>query len=282
MLKLMLLLYLIISAPLRGAEEAPFAPAFYPFQNGIRFESVDEGMRRVKDLGYPGVGSVYPKDLVKFKAACDKEGLRVFSIYTGGTVNADGFHYEKDVTQAIAMLKGTDALVELNVQRGENPTDEQAVAFVKEIAAQAKEAGLKVVLYPHANFHIERVNHALQIAKATGLDNVGIIFNLCHFLKVQPTDNLAATLKAAKPLMWSISTCGADRDGIDWNTLIRPLDEGSFDQTALLRQLREIGFRGPVGLQCYNIKTDPQENLSRSMKAWNKHLATSRDETPAP
>jgi sugar phosphate isomerase/epimerase len=258
------------------------APAFYAFQNGMKFASVDEGVNFIKDLGYQGLGSVYPKELVKFKAACDKQGLKVFSIYAGGTVNADGFVYEKEVSEAITLLKGTDALVELNVQRGNDPNDAQAAAFVKEIASKAKEAGLKVVLYPHSAFYIERVDHALQIARATGCDNVGVAFNLCHFLKVQPTDDLSNVLELAKPLLWSVSLCGADTDGTDWTTLIRPLDEGSFDQVALLRSLREIGYKHPVGLQCFNIKIDPRQNLMRSMAAWKKHLAAARFETTQP
>lgn len=147
---------------------------------------------------------------------------------------------------------------------------------MKKIAGKAKDAGLKVVLYPHANFHIERVDHALRIARATGCDNVGVTFNLCHFLKIQPTDDLAATLAEARPLLWSFSTCGADADGKDWSTLIRPLDEGTFDQTALLRQLRGIGFQGPVGLQCFNIKIDPRKHLERSVRAWSQYLAASQ------
>lgn len=273
---LILLFCFMVPTLVRGAENAPFAPAFYPFQNGMRFGSVDEGVHLIKELGYQGVGSVYPKDLPKFKAACEKEGLKVLSIYAGGTVNADGYSYGQEVTAAIAMLKGTDVLVELNVQRGKDPNDAQAVAFVKEIAGKAKESGLKVVLYPHAGFHIERVDHALRIARATGCDNVGVTFNLCHFLKVQPADDLRATLEAAKPLLWSISLCGADAGGKDWNTLIRPLDEGDFDKALLLGYLREIGFKGPVGLQCFNIRIDPKQNLARSMEAWKKLLATQR------
>jgi len=273
---LLLMFCLLVPTLVRGEQEPPFSPGFYPFQNGMRFGSADEGVRLIKELGYQGVGSVYPKDLAEFKAACDKEGLEVFSIYAGGKVNADGFDYGKDVSDAIAMLKGTDAVVELNVQRGKNPNDGQAVAFVKEIAGKAKEAGLKVVLYPHANFHIERVDHALRIAKATGLDNVGVAFNLCHFLNVQPKDNLSEVLEEAKPLLWSVSICGADTGGTDWNALIRPLDEGTFDQAALLRSLQGIGFKGPVGLQCYNIRIDPRQNLARSMEAWKKHLTASQ------
>lgn len=265
----------------RGEDAAVSVP-FYPFQNGLRFESADEGVRLVKELGYQGVGSVSPQDLARIQAACAREGLKVFSIYTGGKVNADGFSYGGEVDQAIALLKGTDALVELNVQRGDRPSDEQAIAFVKEVAEKAKDAGLKVVIYPHAAFHIERVDHAVRIAKATGCDNVGVAFNLCHFLKVQPMDDLAATLEAAKPLLWSVSVCGADEGGSDWATLIRPLDEGTFDQAALLRKLRAVGFKGPVGLQCYNVKVDSRQHLARSMGAWKTALKASLADVALP
>jgi len=275
MIRALLLVFSLMVSPFAKADE--FAPALYPFQNGMRFPSSDEGVRVIKELGYQGIGSINPEELAKVKIACEKAGLNIFSIYTGGKVNADGFDYAKNVSEAIAMLKGTNALVELNVQRGTNPNDTQAVAFVKEIAEQAKAAGLKVVLYPHDKFHIERIDHALRIAKATGCDNVGVAFNLCHFLKCQPGDDLEASLTAAKPLLWSVSICGADADGKDWNTLIRPLDEGTFDQANLLRHLNKLAYKGPIGLQCFNIKVDPKQNLTRSWEAWKKHLAASQE-----
>lgn len=256
-----------------AAEAQTFKPGFYAFQNGMKFKTTDEGVKLIKNLGYQGVGSAYPKDLATLKTACEKEGLKIFSVYLGGKVNAENFSYDKEVDEAIELLKGTDVLLELNVQRGNNPNDTQAIAMVKEIGNKAKAAGLKVVIYPHDKFHIERVDHAFKIAKATGCDNVGVAFNLCHFLKVQPTDDLAATLVDAKPLLWSVSISGADSDGKDWNTLIRPLDEGTYDQAVLLKQLRDIGFKGAIGLQCFNIRIDPKENLTRSMQAWKKHLA---------
>lgn len=271
---LILLLFLLIPHLAPAAEKTPYAPAIYPFQNGLRFSSVEEGVQFIKPLGYHGVGSIYPNDLARYKVACDKEGLKIFSIYTGGKVNADSFTYETNAAAAIALLKGTNALVELNVQRGNNPNDAQAIAFVQDVADKAKAAGLKVVLYPHDKFYIERIDHAVKIAKATGRDNVGVAFNLCHFLKVQPTDDLAATLEAAKPLLWSVSTCGADADGKDWNTLIRPLDEGTFDQRKFLQLLQTIDYQGPIGLQCFNIKIDPKQNLTRSMEAWKKLFVT--------
>jgi len=90
--------------------------------------------------------------------------------------------------------------------------------------------------------------------------------------------NLRATLKSAGNLLWRVSICGADTDGKSWGELIQPLDRGSFDQVAFLRLLREIGFTGDVGLQCYAIRGDARENLSRSIAAWREYLAESLKE----
>ena len=264
---------LIHTISLLLAAAACAAPAIYPFGNAFGNMPAPEAAKLVKELGYQGIGSIYPNRLAAYQSACEAEGLKVYSIYVGGKVSAEGFQADKDIPAAITILKGTDALVELVVQRGANPNDEQAIALVRNVADFAKEAGLKVVLYPHAGFHIERLDHALKIAKATGRDNVGVAFNLCHFLKVQPAGDLSALLTAAKPLLWSVSVSGADAEGKDWDTLIRPLDEGSFDQAALLRNLRGIGYEGALGLQCYNIRLAPREHLNRSMAAWKKYLS---------
>jgi len=57
---------------------------------------------------------------------------------------------------------------------------------------------------------IYTVDDAPRLAKASGCDNVGLIFNLCHFLKVAPGSDLQKTLDAAKPFLWAVSTSGTD------------------------------------------------------------------------
>ncbi len=42
-----------------------------------------------------------------------------------------------------------------------------------------------------------------------------------------------------------------------------------FDNPKLLATLREIGYRGPVGLMCYGIPGDAREHLERSIKVWH-------------
>lgn len=274
-----LLLLLVGAVSALGADGLKsFAPSFYPFENGVKYPSVAEGARAMKAMGYEGVGSVHANVLEEFLKEFDAVGLKVFSIYVGGKVGEGNFAYDAAVPKAIRMLKGRNAMVELYLQQGKGANDAQAVAFVKEIAAEAEKAGLRVVLYPHSNFYVDTVGDGLRIAKASGCQNVGVAFNLCHFLKVEPKSDLRKTLEEAKPLLWSVSTCGADLGGADWSRLIRPLDVGTFDQVGLLRDLREIGYTGDVGIQCYGLKIPSKDHLPRSLGAWKKNLAASVEE----
>jgi len=67
---------------------------------------------------------------------------------------------------------------------------------------------------------------------------------------------------------------GAQLGSKTWtNGLIQPLDRGDFDNRQLLATLREIGYRGPIGLMCYGIPGDAREHLQRSMKVWKSWKA---------
>ena len=58
-----------------------------------------------------------------------------------------------------------------------------------------------------------------------------------------------------------------------WNRLIRPLGEGTFDNTKVIRVLDEIGYRGPVALQCYRVPGSDRDHLRQSMDAWRRMTA---------
>ena len=247
----------------------------YAFQNGVHFKTTADRVKVVKELGYDGIGSAklaqsdlpLPQRLKLY----DEAGLKLFSFYVGGRLGANGHSYGKEISQAIKELKGRDTILELFVQGNKKSnTDEQAVAFVREIADQAKESGLRIVLYPHAGFYIDTLGDAVRVARKCKRDNVGVMFNLCHYLKVEPKTDLKAALTDAKPLLWQVSTSGAKKGGNSWGQLIQTLDRGDYDQKALFQMLREIGFKGNVGFQCYAIRGDSRENLKRSIEAWKK------------
>ena len=247
----------------------------YAFQNGVHFKTTEERVKVLKELGYDGIGSAklsqsdlpLPQRLKLY----DEAELKLFSFYVGGKLGSKGHTYGKEISQAIKDLKGRETILELFVQGSKKSnTDEQAVAFVREIADQANESGLRIVLYPHAGFYVDTLGAAVRVARKCKRENVGVMFNLCHYLKVEPKTDLKAALTEAKPLLWQISTCGAEKGGSSWGQLIQTLDRGSYDQAVLFQMLRELGFKGNVGFQCYAIRGDSHENLKRSIGAWNK------------
>ncbi len=258
-----ILAFLFICA-LVGAKAQPI----FVFENGLRFSSIEEEVATLKQLGYDGMGSAKLPNLAKRLPVYQKSGLRIFSIYVALKAQGETASYDPAILEAIQLLQGSNAIVELNIQGRSTVGDTAVVEKVREIGAAAEAAGLRVALYPHANFYVEKVGEAVRVAKAVDLENVGIMFNLCHFLRNEKLSDLDTVLAAAAPHLFQVSTCGADTDGTDWTTLIQPLDKGSFDQSILFDLLRKQGFDGPVGLQCYNIRGNSKEFLNSSIEAW--------------
>lgn len=249
-------------APLTRSGEAPipaFEPSLFVFQNGVDFGTFDEEARTLRELGYEGLGSVKPPGLAERIEAYDAAGLRIFSIYVRLG--------DEQIPACIELLRGRDALVELNVKQAR---DQETVDAIRVVCDLASAAGLRVALYPHVSTGVERIADALAFIEEAEHPSLGVMFNLCHFLKSERAEDLEATLQKAAPHLFAASTCGADKDGTAWSQLIRPLDEGSFEQARLLRALEDCGFSGEIGLQCYAVKGDKRENLRRSREAWDR------------
>ena len=264
--------------PSPAADPTP-VPPFFAFENGVRFGSTEERAKALKEFGFDGVGSANPRNLPERLKIYDAAGLKIFSLYVGGKLEGEkGFTYDPIIAEAIRQLKGRDTIIELFIQNGRGSTDDDAAAFVREIADLAKDSGLKVVLYPHAGFYVDTLGDAVRIAKLSGRDNVGAMFNLCHFLKVEPDADLRRTLESAGDLLWRASTNGADVGGSNWGSLIQTLDRGTFDQVKFFQMLREVGFDGAIGLQCYAVKGDAKDNLKRSAEAFRAIVAKSLEE----
>ena len=102
---------------------------------------------------------------------------------------------------------------------------------------------------------------------------MGVSFNVCHWLKIDGDVDYKPILKKSLPYLFVVTTNGAesgDTKKMSWDKLIQTLDKGSFDNFALLKYLKGIGYEGPIGLQGYGIKGDPKQNLVNSIRAWNE------------
>jgi sugar phosphate isomerase/epimerase len=147
-----------------------------------------------------------------------------------------------------------------------------ALPILRGVCEQAARAGLKVALYPHHGFHVARVEDALRLIAKARQTNLGLVFNLAHWLRSGDEPNFAARLAEALPHTMLVSINGADHEG-GWDRLIQPLGQGAFDTRAFVEAFVDRGYRGPFGLQCYNIKGDREANAAASMGAWRSFAA---------
>lgn len=252
-----------LAFPLTGWSEAD--TGLFAFSNGVpQGIAFEEEAVLLKELAYSGVSQIHAGEggekLAERVAAYDKHGVKVLSIYLEATAEP----IDPEIYKAFRARGG---MIELTVRK---PITPEIVKSIRETAETAGEMGIRVALYPHFGFTVATVPQALELAEKVDHPNLGIMFNLCHFLKSEEADDLEKVLQKAAPRLFAVSTNGADEGGKDWTTLIRPLDEGDFSQKRLFKALADVGFDGPVGLQCYNLKGERRANLERSIAAWEK------------
>jgi sugar phosphate isomerase/epimerase len=234
-------------------------------------------MKMLKELGFDGFGASAGA-LDEVLVAVDQYGLKLHTFYAGVFLGNKQSKYYAALPEAIKTLKGRDTIIWLYITSKTLPDsaeagDEEAVAIIRDLADQAKASGLRIALYPHTDFWLERTQDAVRVAKKVDRPNVGVTFNLCHALKQGEGDKIMDTLKEAMPHLFAVTINGADPRGTNWATLIQTLDRGTFDLAPVLQTLKDLGYKGPIGLQHYGIRGDAHENLRRSMDGWRKYNA---------
>ena len=267
-------LLLVACATMAGAAETR---PFFAFDNGVGrgVLPLQEQAEILADIGYDGIGYTGVQNVPEALAALDDAGLRMFSTYVGVQLDPDKPAYDPLLPEAIRRLAPHETVLWLYLQGGESSStalDDRAVEVVREIADMADASGLRVALYPHTGFYVATVRDAIRVVEKVDRENVGASFNLCHFLKQNDEADLRSCLEAAAPHLFLVSINGADSGAtreMGWDRLIRPLDAGSYDVSLVLGILDELGYEGPIGLQCYGVQGNIRENLSRSMSAWH-------------
>jgi len=259
-------LVVLFAAPTLAEEAEPraFAPKFYAFENGVSFGSAEDNAKTLRELGYDGISQVRARgeELAQQVAVFEKSGLKVLSVY----LNVADVPLAVDVVKPLA---NRGAIIELTVRTMTPKT----VEAVRQTAEKADELEIRVAIYPHHGFAIATMAQAMDLIAKVDHANLGVMFNLCHFLKNENAEDLEGVLARAGTRLFAVSTCGANLDGRDWKALIKPLDQGTFPQTRLVGALSQLKFAGPVGLQCYGVRGDQYSNLNNSAVAWRKILA---------
>jgi sugar phosphate isomerase/epimerase len=260
-----------------GAGPAPRAQKFYAFciemgVPGQKPHSLAEQATMLRQLGYDGIGLPLDGNLAANLATLDQAGLPLLNVWTTVDVRPDAVAFGPAIPAAIRQLKGRPVTVSVLPQHLK-PDDRRGIpAAVKALRALgdvAAEAGVQLAVYPHTHDWTERLEFAIEVVRKVNHPQVGYQFNLCHWLMVEPKHDFRPLLRENADKLFGISISGATLGTKVWtNGLIRPLDEGDLDLRPLLATLDQIGYKEPVGLQCFGVPGDARDNLARSMKIW--------------
>jgi sugar phosphate isomerase/epimerase len=253
-------------------------PDFFAMDTGTRdakHQTPAQQVELVKEVGFAGIAPIYlkPEMLRETLDALDKHKLKMFAVYV--PLNLDSPDpLSPAIRDTIEQLRGRDSVLWLYVNfpahKPSDPAgDAKAVPVMRAVADLAKEAGVRVSLYPHLKNWVERVEDGARLARQVGRDNFGVTFNLCHWLMVDGAD-LDARLSDALPHLTMVTINGADANTAELPRVIQPLDSGTFEVENVLAKLAELGWQGPIGLQHFGIKGDAKVNLQRSMTAWRE------------
>jgi sugar phosphate isomerase/epimerase len=230
----------------------------------------------LKELGYAGIGywernpAHGTAGIAEMLGELDKSNLKMFGAYFTIKLEEPAEKYTTLIENSTRALAGRKTTIWLAItsdihQKSAVSGDEQAAAIIGRIADIANKNDVAVALYPHEDFWLEKVEDAVRLAEKSNRRNVGVIFNLYHWLKTDKPANMQTILAKASPYLFVVTINGTSEAGS-----IETLDKGTFDLYKFLRALKQTGFTGPVGLQGYGIGGDIRENLRRSMQAWRE------------
>lgn len=267
------------AARVQAAEWTPKLYGFCMEIHDTQERTLPEQARMLRELGFDGVG--YPLwldgSLDENLKILDDAGLPVYLMYASVNIGPEGPPYDANLPAAIQRLKGRPVTVCVLLRgfppgdaRGEKP----AIDTLRKLGDVAAEAGLRISIYHHTNDWTESLLFTLQLLDKVDHPQVGANFNLCHWLKIDGDRDYEPLLRKHADRIFAVTINGAQLGSDAWtNGLIQPLDQGNFDNRQLLRTLRQIGYRGPVGLMCFGIPGDAREHLERSMAVWKKWQA---------
>ena len=272
------LLALIFSA---AALLAADRPAFFAMDTAARLEPT-VCAQVLAELGYAGLGG-RPATAKAHADALKAKGLVFFNGYHVASFPSGQAELPADLAQAVDGLAGTGGTLWLAINKVELPLglrmppeygDTVVVPQLRQLVAYARTKGVKISLYPHAGFWAAQFETCMRVASKVDDPNLGVTFNLCHWLKVEGSERDPLSLiKEALPRLNFITINGTDAgdtQNLGWDKLIQPLGRGTYDVGSFVAKARAAGYGGPFGFQGYGIKMQPKELLKETMDGWGK------------
>jgi len=248
----------------------------WSFEN--RPETAQQKAELMKTIGFDGFEGFGYKDFFELKNALDKEGISMLVNYVELDFKADGKLAGNSLSEIKEMIRSSDkgAIIYFYIKNksfmdDKESGDKMVVSLLRELADYSIPFDVKLCVYPHIGLYCETVAHSVKLAELVDRKNYGAAMNLCHLLKVEGTEGLDDKIKTFAPWLFAVNICGADKGDTrqyGWERLIQPLGQGSFNTYGLVKTLKDNGYDGPFGVQCYNLKGDVVKTLTQTMETW--------------
>ena len=245
------------------------------------YDTYDKKVKLIKETGFNGIEIFELDQFNKKYTSIQQHNFKGSFLYA--KLDLDQEAIDPRLFDAIRQLKGSGTIICPYIIK-KNPsspgpnkeTDRIAVKLLRELAELADWSGLQVAIYPHIYFYVEKIGHAMQIAKKVNRKNLGLTFNLCHWLATtneSERKELKNDIKKLSPYLKMMSINGANnvfsKKPNIWEDYILPLDEGSFEVKELVRYVAvDLGLAIPIGIQCFNLKGD-ETLVKRTMSKVN-------------
>lgn len=136
-----------------------------------------------------------------------------------------------------------------------------AAAAIRPIAEAAAKIGCTVALYNHGGWFGEPENQ-VAIVEQLKMPNVGIVYNFHH--GHGHIARFPELLRKMQPHLLAINLNGMVIDGDKVGKKILTLGEGD-QELAMLKTIRDSGWRGPVGILDHRPETDSEETLRANL-----------------
>jgi sugar phosphate isomerase/epimerase len=254
---------------------------FFIFNNGLNKQGIDslpndKQALLLKKYGFDGIEYRESSGIMELKEALDKQGLKIYTDYVKMDLDLLPEPFLPEWRETIPKLKDTGIILWIHIhstkyKASDETADSVIVPVLQELADYAAPYGVKLAVYPHQWFVAERPEDSYRIAQKVDRENFGAVFNLPHFLRTDSEENIRKVIDLIYPKLFAVSICGADSgdtNNMDWDRAIQPLGEGTLDVYSLVEYLADKGFDGPIGLQCYNLKGEPEPYMKVSSETW--------------
>lgn len=256
-----------------GAAEEAFHP-FFAFKNSMEMKIPDMGEQAavLAELGFDGYDHRELEGLEETLKALDAHGLKLCTIYFKVDIDAPDRPWNSGLDEALPLLQGRGTILWCNTHSKRfKPSDPEgdaaAVPIFQALADKAAPYDVRVAPYPHVNLWVEAPEDTARLAEKVDRPNFGTSFNLYHWkaLEEKRKRPLKEVAKRLAPKLMVVSING----DAGANVAIGPLEEkGVEEYLEVMAAFQAEGYRGPVGLQCYAMESDPRVHLRQSMRVW--------------